>query len=92
LIEILSKLLGKGINTKLVNATYNDLIKKFGNEYAIMFDLSIKEIDSSFQGLGNVIKSLRDKTMKVVPGYDGVYGEPVIEKLEIKPQKSIIEF
>jgi PHP family Zn ribbon phosphoesterase len=92
LIEIISKLLGKGVKTKPVNLIYEDLIKKYGNEYSILYDLGIKEIDPSFNGLGRVIKSLRDKTMKVIPGYDGVYGEPVIEKLEKKVQKSVTEF
>ena len=92
LIEIVSKLAGKGINTKVVSSIYEDLIKKHGNEYSILYDSNASEIDSSYNGLGQVIKSLRDKTMKVIPGYDGVYGEPVIKKLEIKPQKSISEF
>ncbi|MDD5499809.1 MAG: endonuclease Q family protein [Candidatus Nanoarchaeia archaeon] len=92
LIEIISKLYGKGINTKIVHSIYEDLIKKHGNEYSIMFDLSIEAIDASLKGLGPVIKSLRDKTMKVLPGYDGVYGEPIIQKIEPKLQKSVIDF
>ena len=44
--------------------------------------LVIEAIDASFEGLGAVIKSLRDKTMKVLPGYDGVYGEPIIQKID----------
>ncbi|MFA5303860.1 MAG: endonuclease Q family protein [Candidatus Nanoarchaeia archaeon] len=92
LIEIVSKLLYKGIKTKPVNSIYEDLIKKHGTEYSILYDSNISEIDSSFEGLGQVIQSLRDKTMKVIPGYDGVYGEPIIKKLEKKPQKTVIDF
>ena len=90
-IEIISKLLGKGVNTKIVNATYEPLIKKYNNEFNIMFNTSIEEINSSMQGLGNVINQLRNKTLHVKPGYDGVYGEPVI-KQESVPQKGLIDF
>ncbi len=91
LIEIISKMSGKGVGTKLVVAVYNDLINKFGTEYSLLYDADLKAIDSSYSGLGRVVKSLRDKSMKVLPGYDGVYGEPVIEK-QLMPQKSIGDF
>ncbi|VVB75927.1 Uncharacterised protein [Candidatus Tiddalikarchaeum anstoanum] len=99
LIEIIAALTGKGIGTKGVKEQYFELIKKYGNEFNIMFNLSVNEIESSFTGLGKIIQSLRDKTMKVTPGYDGVYGVPGIGTLKDKPsktvktpQKSILEF
>lgn len=93
LIEVLSKLMNKGVKTKAVFETYSALINKFGNEYNICFKAGINEIESSYKGLGLVITSLRDKTMKVIPGYDGVYGEPVINPAEfVKPQTSLKDF
>lgn len=82
LIEILSKLIGKGVNTQAVNSAYSRLIEKFGNEFNIMLDLDIDAIESSFAGLGRIISQLRNNSLQVLPGYDGVYGEPVIERLK----------
>ncbi|MBN1923678.1 MAG: DNA helicase UvrD [Nanoarchaeota archaeon] len=93
LIEIISKLLGKGIKTKKVIEVYDALIKKFGNEYNIMFNAPIADSEAAFQGLGFVIKSLRDKSLKVEPGYDGVYGKPLINEINsLKPQMNLSDF
>jgi len=89
LIEIISKLVGKGINTKIVHGLYEPLIKKYNNEFNIMFNVPIDEINSSMKGLGNVVQQLRNKTLKVKPGYDGVYGEPLIA--QETPQKKLID-
>jgi uncharacterized protein (TIGR00375 family) len=92
LIEIISKLSGKGVGSKEVVAVYNDLIKKFGTEYSLLYDADLKMIDSSYFGLGMIVESLRNKSMKVLPGYDGVYGEPIINKQNYSSQRSIGDF
>lgn len=64
-----------------------------------MFSEPISIIDESYPGLGQVIESLRNKTMKVTPGYDGVYGVPQIGKAKDKiiaepkkSQKQVVDF
>ncbi len=78
LIEIISKILGYGVKTKKVNNYYNNLIKKYDNEFNIMFNIDTKELDNKL--LAHTINELRNNNLKISPGYDGVYGEPVIEK------------
>lgn len=92
LIEVLSNLMNKGVKTQTVSKVYNRLIEKYDNEFNICFNLSIEEIESSFKGLGRIIQQLRSKSLKVKPGYDGVYGEPVISEVLKKPQKNLSDF
>ncbi|PIU61744.1 DNA helicase UvrD [archaeon CG07_land_8_20_14_0_80_38_8] len=91
LIEIVSNLVSSGVSTKKVWVIYEALIKKYGNEFNIMFKVSVDDLNNSFANLGSIVKSLRDKSLRVKPGYDGVYGEPVINA-NVNPQKSIGDF
>lgn len=91
LIVIISRLVDMGVRTKTVNGIYEKLIKKFGNEFNIMFNVSVDELNNSFKHLGSVVQKLRNKSLRVKPGYDGVYGEPVIEPVG-GPQSKLMGF
>jgi uncharacterized protein (TIGR00375 family) len=81
--EIISAAINSGINTKKTWGIYNDLIKEFGNEFNVLLSADVKEllrvVDDKVADL--IIKNRRGK-IKVKPGYDGVYGEMILEEGE----------
>ncbi|MFH0817334.1 MAG: endonuclease Q family protein [Candidatus Micrarchaeota archaeon] len=75
LSEILSGAIGKGTGTKKVDEEYWKLIKKFGNELAVLHadEKAIEEL--SGERIARGIVNVRTGKVRVLPGYDGVYGE-----------------
>jgi len=55
---------------------YNSLISRFGNEYSVLlyapFDEMVKIVDAR---IAEAIIRIREEKVKVIPGYDGVYGQ-----------------
>ena len=89
--ELISLALGFGVNSKSCWEVYNLLIKKFGNEFNILLNVSEQELsqvtDNSL--LVDLIMKNREGKIKVKPGYDGVYGEAVLELGAEKQSKLI---
>jgi uncharacterized protein (TIGR00375 family) len=90
--EILSLYYSVGMNTKKVWNIYWKMISDFENEFNILLnvskeDLLNKEIENS---LVNLIISNREGKIKVKPGYDGEYGEAVLEDVVVEKQKTLI--
>jgi uncharacterized protein (TIGR00375 family) len=58
---------------------YNRLVRKFNNEYAVMMDASEKMLNEVVDDeIAKAIVRVRNELVKVIPGYDGVYGKLVI--------------
>lgn len=81
LSELISGILGCAVATKKVWEIYNSLISKFGNEINILLNVSyedlLKVVDDK---IAKIIIKNRDMKIKVKPGYDGVYGVPILEE------------
>jgi uncharacterized protein (TIGR00375 family) len=102
LSEILATVLGDSSpSTTKVWDAYNRLIKKFSNEYNVLIDVPEEEmIETVDSKIAEAIIRVREGKVKVIPGYDGVYGRLMIfeetrekESLSEKiSQRSIVDF
>lgn len=79
--EVISTALGVGMNTKKVWRVYNKLIEEFGNEFEILLKVEKEKIAKFVEGsvLDLIIKN-REGKIKVRPGFDGIYGEMILEE------------
>ena len=80
LSEIIATVLGvDSPATQAVWKIYNDLIGKFGDEYAVLMDVSKTALREIVEPqIADAIISVREGSASVVPGFDGVYGKLVL--------------
>ncbi len=81
LAELIAMFYNTQVSSKKVLSTYFDMVKKFGNEFNILLEVPEHDLKEK---LGNELASIiirnRKQRMRVVPGYDGVYGKIVLDE------------
>ncbi len=84
--EIISLALGTGMNSKGAWKIYNELIEKFENEFNILLKVPKGELERALKNqlLVDLIIDNRTGNIKVKPGYDGVYGVPILPEKQKK--------
>lgn len=75
LAEIIAMTYSKGVTTKYVQGIWEVLIQEFGNEIEVMINTSLDEIKSIDKKIAHSIEAFRNKTLIMVPGGGGKYGE-----------------
>lgn len=74
--EIIMEALGQSSINKKVVEEYENLIKKFKNEFAVLLEISIDDLkNETLSEIAEGISRLREKNVSIEPGYDGVYGK-----------------
>ncbi len=74
LIEVIAFVKKKSTGSVYVAKTYNELVKKFGNEMNVLLKSTVDDIKHVDKELGRAIENMREDKVHVVPGYDGVFG------------------
>ena len=100
LSELIAGILQSGVATKKVWAEYNKLIKQFGNEFNVLLEAKKAQLANvTHEKIADVIIKNREQKIEVQPGYDGVYGKPIINGSQKPlnqtiqtPQKGLKEF
>jgi len=73
--EIIAEVYGVGKNSKKVQATFHEIIKKGGDEFTILLDSPPAEIEKiAGSDIATAIANIRAGRVYLQAGYDGVYG------------------
>jgi uncharacterized protein (TIGR00375 family) len=88
--EIITTVLGvDSPATQKVWGIYSPLVEKFGDEYAVLTDVSREALASvAGETVADAIVRVREGRARVVPGYDGVYGQLVLSEEIDKIEKA----
>ena len=97
LSEIIAGVYDQAVASKKVYTEFNQAISLFGNELDILLDLPEEKLRKEMnEKIVNTIMKGREGKIKIKPGYDGVYGIPILEEkeMDLKPkhQKSLLDY
>ncbi len=92
--EIISEVLKVGANSKAVDKEYQNLLQKLGNEFRILMDVPLGDIEKAGSPLiREAIARMRKGDVHIAPGFDGEYGKikifEAVERKEIKGQSML---
>jgi len=93
--EIIAEGYKCGVSTKKVNALYFSLLAQLGNEFRILMDTPLDDIERAGTPLlREAISRMRAGNVHIAPGYDGEYGKirifEEVERKEIKGQLKLL--
>lgn len=86
LSEIISTVIGADPSSQQTWSIYNKLVEKFGDEYSVLIEIPKEALgQTADEKIAEAIVRVREDKIKVIPGYDGVYGRPIIfEENQVK--------
>jgi uncharacterized protein (TIGR00375 family) len=95
--DILAELLSVGAQSKKVQQAARGLFLQFGSEFDILCRIPPEDLDqSSIPLLGEAIRRMRDRRIRVTPGYDGEFGKVQIfdteERKRLLGQRALFSF
>jgi uncharacterized protein (TIGR00375 family) len=74
--EIISEVVKVGVNSKRVSGEYMNLLTAAGNEFHVLLDAKLSEIEKhSSPLLSEAISKMRSGDIYIAPGYDGEFGK-----------------
>lgn len=78
LAELIARRYKTSLYSKKVKEKEQRFIKRFGSELNVLLNAPKKELEEVDKRMVDVILKNREGKIKIRPGYDGVYGEPII--------------
>lgn len=93
--EIIGEALRCGVNTKKASTLYLQLLEKLGNEFKILMNAPLDDIERvSSPLIREAVARMRAGNVHIAPGYDGEYGKirifEEVERKEIKGQMKLL--
>jgi uncharacterized protein (TIGR00375 family) len=88
LAELISSVHGKGVTTKFVQGIWQKLIDSFSTEIDVLINVELKDIEKIDFEVARAIESFRNKTVEIIPGGGGQYGQ-ILFKKEVKKPKMV---
>jgi uncharacterized protein (TIGR00375 family) len=74
--EVIASVFQVGASSKKVAKEYDHLLQTLGNEFKILLETPVDEIkkQTSEENIAIAIANMREGKVRVVPGYDGIFG------------------
>jgi len=86
--ELIAAAIGKPTTSTKVSEIYGKLVPALGNEFAVLLDVEISKIaEASGAEIADALLNMRAGKVKMKPGYDGVFGELVLDERKMKEEK-----
>lgn len=90
LAELIATVYDKGVTTKTVQGKWQFLVDNFKTEIDVLINVPLDEISRIDSNVAFAIEAFRNKTIDVIPGGGGKYGEISFDKKFEKPKESKI--
>jgi len=92
---VISEAIEKGETSKIVSEIYNNIIRKGYSEFEILIFLDSNKLDYVLSDIKEKYKikqaiiDIRNKKVKKIPGYDGIFGRIELIKEKTKQQETL---
>jgi uncharacterized protein (TIGR00375 family) len=92
LSEIIAMVVRKDVFSSDVQKTYWSIIAKFSSEMEALINASQDSLeDACGKEIADVIMRCREGRLTIEPGYDGVYGKPIIDAVPPRRETGVIK-
>ena len=89
LAELIAEVMGRGVNTKGVQARYMETLSALGNEFRVLLDTPLDDIkEAAGDDIADAVSKMRSGDLYIEPGYDGEFGVVSLDKKPRKPRKT----